>query len=225
MGENAGAGATRNIRDRDWYWVAKSVMREYASKIGPIPLSVYQFLASMTDANQCCFPSQKYIAEHLGCSRSSVNKAVRVLERHGMIRVDRRSRYHCVYSLLRLPVSNRKTQVSPFGNSDVRGEDTNNTERTILHNDTVSRHSSPDTNKPSDGSFPKTREELLAIDLAEGLRNPHGLNLYQSYAQRYPERLLRALLSEVKQVPEGRIKKSRGALFAYLLHRDAHGTK
>lgn len=66
---------------------------------------------------------------------------------------------------------------------------------------------------------PKTREELLALDLAEALEDIDGLPLYLSYAKKYPEGLLRQVLGEVKEIPADRIKKSRGALFNYMVQK------
>ena len=65
----------------------------------------------------------------------------------------------------------------------------------------------------------KTREALLARDIAESLDDYPGLPLYLSLAKKYPETLLRQVLSEVKEIPAAKIKKSRGALFNYLMQQ------
>ena len=65
--------------------------------------------------------------------------------------------------------------------------------------------------------IPRNRVELLALDLAESLNDLEGIALYISYAQKYPESLLRRVLSEVKDIPDEKIKKSRGALFNHLV--------
>lgn len=66
---------------------------------------------------------------------------------------------------------------------------------------------------------PRTREELLALDLAEGLDDRKSLPLYLSYARRYPEHLLRRTLGEVREIPSEKIKKSRGALFNHIIRK------
>ena len=66
---------------------------------------------------------------------------------------------------------------------------------------------------------PRTRVELLALDLAEGLGDMEGLGLYLSYARKYPESLLRGLLGAIKEIPDVKIKKSRGALFNHLIQK------
>lgn len=68
---------------------------------------------------------------------------------------------------------------------------------------------------------PQTREEVLALDLAAGLGDMKALPLYLSYARKYPEFLLRKVMSEVRQVPPQLIKKSRGALFNYMVQQYA----
>jgi len=65
--------------------------------------------------------------------------------------------------------------------------------------------------------FPLAKEELLATDLAEGLDDKANIRFYFSVCRKYPEELLRKIYSQVKEIPPEKIKKSRGALFNYLL--------
>ncbi len=64
-------------------------------------------------------PTRANIAEHLGYSRATVNKAIKVLEENELIRIEKRSRYHCVYHLLKVRCKDDETQMSSRGNSDV----------------------------------------------------------------------------------------------------------
>ena len=109
----------RDLRNGNWYWIHRAVIKEYTPKIGATGIAVYNFLASCADTRQSCFPSQKYIAENLGYSRATVNKAIQVLEENKLIRIEKRSRYHCVYHLLKVRSNAGKTQMSSEGNSDV----------------------------------------------------------------------------------------------------------
>jgi biotin operon repressor len=90
----------RDLRNGGWYWVDKAVIKNFTPKVGAVGIAVYSFLASLADSSQGCFPSQKYIANSLGYSRATINKSLKLLERYGLIRIDKRSRYHCVYKLL-----------------------------------------------------------------------------------------------------------------------------
>lgn len=74
------------------------------------------------------------------------------------------------------------------------------------------------------GQKPKTKQELLACDLARDLGDQEGLPLYLSYAAKYPESLLREVLSTTRQMPQSKIRKSRGALFNYLIQQYASQT-
>jgi len=67
----------------------------------------------------------------------------------------------------------------------------------------------------------KTREELLAYDLAQALHDLAGFPLYLSYARKYPESLLRETVGRVREVPTSKIKTSRGALFNFLIQHHA----
>jgi len=70
---------------------------------------------------------------------------------------------------------------------------------------------------------PKTRKELLAQDLARELNDYGNLPLYLYYCRKYPESLIRRVLGEVKEARPERIKKSKAALFNYLVKKYAQG--
>lgn len=63
------------------------------------------------------------------------------------------------------------------------------------------------------------KEALLADDLATALEDQRALPFYRSVAKRLPERVLRRLLGEVKEIPERKITKTRGALFNFLVRQ------
>jgi hypothetical protein len=65
------------------------------------------------------------------------------------------------------------------------------------------------------------QEEVLARELSIGLEDIMNLKYYQSITKKYPERLLREIYNHVRQIPPNQIKKSKGALFNYLLQK--HG--
>ncbi len=213
----------RHLRDGDWYWIHKAVIRQYAPKVGTVAIVVYNLLASMANAAQACFPSQKYLAQCLGYSRATVNRAIQVLQGHGLIRVEKRSRYHCVYRLLKVRCLRDQTQMSRYGASDVRQEDTNDNKININNNDIDDKSIFSKTNT-FQGFKPRTREEELACDLAQSLNDREGLALYLAYARRYPESLLRRIAAEVREISPERIKKGRGALFNYLITKHAQET-
>jgi biotin operon repressor len=211
----------RKLKNGDWYWIQKAVIQEYAARIGPMAVMVYNLLASQADRCQSCFPSQKYMAERLGCSRSTVNKAVKTLAAAGLIGIEKRSRYHLVYTLLTVRCRAGKTEMSEGGNPDVAPADTNDNKVTINNNDIdndMKNLDSADRSTVRDFT-PRTKEELLALDLARGLDDLKALPLYLAYARKYSEGALRRALSEARAVPAAQIKKSRGALFNHLIQK------
>lgn len=90
----------------------------------------------------------------------------------------------------------------------------------ILNNDIDSNNSRDSLLKTAKHS--KSTE--LAMDIATALGDHKNLALYISYSRRYPESLLRRVLGEVKEIPSEKIKKSRGALFNYLVQKYAKET-
>jgi len=71
------------------------------------------------------------------------------------------------------------------------------------------------------GFKPETRIELLASDLAKELNDIKSFSFYLSVAKQYPEPFLRKILGDVKELPLKKIKKSRAALFNYLIKKHA----
>lgn len=218
-----GKNEVRDLRNGDWYWIQKVVIQEYAKKIRPIGIAVYNLLASLADSSQRCFPSQKYIADCLGYSRPYISKTLKLLERNGLIKVEKRSRYHCVYYLLKPRCKLEETQMLTGGNSEFTGVNTNNNKLTKYINNIIEDKNLLNSNAFK-GFRPKTSEELLALDLAEALNDRGNLTLYLSYAKKYPESFLRSVLGEVKEIPYGRVKKSRAALFNHLVQKYAQRT-
>jgi len=102
----------RDLRNGDWYWIHKTVIQRYMPLIGAVGVIVYSFLASLADTKQTCYPSQKYIAKALGYSRSYINEILKLLEKNGLIRIEKQGRYHCVYHLLKVRRQPGRTQVS-----------------------------------------------------------------------------------------------------------------
>lgn len=93
--------------------------------------------------------------------------------------------------------------------NDTNGKDIFNIDRNNIDND----------NQNEFNSLFLTREELLGRDLAAGLDDEENLRFYLSVCRKYPEEFLRKTYSQVKQIPEKKIKKSRGALFNYLVQK------
>ena len=95
-----------------------------------------------------------------------------------------------------------ETQVLHGSNSLVSKVDTNKTNKQEINNNIVVN---------------VTNESTLAKEIANTLNSHEHLKAYQHYVQIYPEAFLRKILSEVKLTPLHKIKKSRHALFIYLI--------
>lgn len=220
--QNGHKNEIRDLRNGDWYWIPKNIIREYLPLIGPTGIAVYNFLASLADKVQSCFPSQKYVACRLGFSRATISRTLKRLQAAGLIRIDKRTRYHCVYSLMKVKTRCRvrETQMSHGCNSDVSPENTNNNKITRNNSKNVNGDKRILNSKSHKRIKPQTREELLAFDMAKGLNDFESYRFYLSLALRYPESLLRRLLGEVKETPQSKIKKSRAAFFNHLIKHD-----
>ena len=57
----------------------------------------------------------------------------------------------------------------------------------------------------------------LENEIADTLHDRGSLQLFLHFAEKYKEEHLRAILDKVMSIPERKIKKTRGALFTYLV--------
>jgi len=60
-------------------------------------------------------------------------------------------------------------------------------------------------------------EEKFAREIADALNDLEAIPLYESFTRKYSEAYLRKLLQRVLSIPESQIRKTRGALFTYLV--------
>lgn len=67
----------------------------------------------------------------------------------------------------------------------------------------------------------QARRDLLVQDIGLALGDFGDLPLYRALCRIYTETAIRQALSEVRQTPDSQIKKSRTALFLYLLKKHA----
>jgi biotin operon repressor len=166
----------------------------------------------MADEKQSCYPSQQYIAGRLGCSRSSVSRAIKAIEKACLIGVAADARGHRRYQLLSVKSCADESGMPHPRTSDGAPVDINNTKLTSLSNNVVLVAQEHSPNRQS-----LTREDLLASDIAEALNDGENISRYMYLAKRYTEASLREVLSRVKQTPSEKIRKSRSALFMYLI--------
>ena len=62
-------------------------------------------------------------------------------------------------------------------------------------------------------------EIQLAHEIAERLNDPEALSIYLSYAKQLPHEKLREILNKVCSLPDKQIRRTRGALFTYLVQQ------
>jgi len=210
----------RSLAERGWYWISRSLLKQYGRILKSSGLAVYNVLASYANSNsQTCFPTQKSIAEHLGLSVRTVNRKIRLLKDFKLIKV-KKKRGRCFYFLLKVDTPKGKR---PYDKRDTRERTpgkSNNNYLTRINNNNVNGDKKFNF-QFFKGFKPRTRKELLALDLARGLNDIKSLPFYLSLAGQFPESLLSKLLGEVKEIPKSKIKKNRAALFTHLIKQYA----
>ena len=62
-------------------------------------------------------------------------------------------------------------------------------------------------------------ETRLANEIADQLDDRGSLHLFLNFSRKYREDHLRKILEKVMSIPDRQIKKTRGALFTFLVHQ------
>jgi replication initiation and membrane attachment protein DnaB len=88
----------KDIRDQDGYSVSTRILNEYASKIGVIGFALY--LAYVIYSKDSVLPSEEKIAEKLMISMRTLRKYKRILEKYGLIKVEREGNREIIYIIL-----------------------------------------------------------------------------------------------------------------------------
>ncbi len=65
-------------------------------------------------------------------------------------------------------------------------------------------------------------DNRLAYELASALNDKEALGMYIMFVQKYQEDFLKRILLRVMSIPDNKIKRTRGALFTYLVKE--HGS-
>jgi hypothetical protein len=143
-----------------------------------------------------------------------------------LVRIEKLDKYHCAYHLLKVGCNEMKpseqddftgeTNVARDDTSELHQSYTNENELLIINNN-IDIDSVNNSNK---GFKPLTREEFIAYDLAESLKDPKGVSRYLSYAKRFSESFLRGILGNVMEIPDEKIRKSRAALFNHIINKN-----
>ncbi len=212
----------RSIKRGKWYWIDKSVLKNYAPELKSSGLAVYNVLAYFANSkSQSCFPTQKTMADLIGLSRKTVSRKIRLLKDKRLIAIERMNGRFRYFLLFPKESKNHRG----CDKNDISGktqENTNNNNRTRINNN-VNEDNKFSNLKASKEFKPKTRKEILAMDLARGLSDSKSFPFYLKFAREHPESLLRKLLGHVKEISPEKIKKSRAALFNHLIQQYAKG--
>jgi len=61
------------------------------------------------------------------------------------------------------------------------------------------------------------KEEKLAREIADALDDNESLTMHIAFSEKYSEGFLRKTLQRVLSIPEAQIRKTRGALYTFLV--------
>ena len=101
MSAKRGSFSVRDLRENDYFRVDNAFVRDkWMRLLKGCPAAVYFVLCRHAGRDEVSFPSIPYLVDETGYARSPVIRAIKVLEFHRIIKVDREKREVNFYSLL-----------------------------------------------------------------------------------------------------------------------------
>lgn len=64
-----------------------------------------------------------------------------------------------------------------------------------------------------------SHERKLANEIADTLKDRDSITMHLMYVRKYQEEFLRRILNKVMALPESKIRKSRAALYTFLINQ------
>lgn len=180
-------------------------------------------LATFMDAQGRCFPSQEALSRALGISRTAVSKRMKSLlafrwEGKPLVSARKVRGGHgrfenTIYTIL--PASSLRI----FDDGQGKASQVNASHVADVHPN--QSHKSNKINTVTEQGISKL--DPLALRLARDMEDARNLAYYQKVVRELPATLLMRARGEVLE--EQHIKKSRGAMFAYLVKKHARALK
>ncbi len=208
----------RKIKKEDsdrWMTIPKVLFRSHSSMLGINGIAIYCLLAAYEDNEHKSKLNFHKISQKLDCRNSEVVRTLHMLEDLHLIRsepVNNKTKY---YRLLWVPHWGKlvgkksKTYRIEYSINKKYDNDIDGTINRLIFK----------TNMNQD------EETQFAYELAEALDDKEAIQMYLSYVHRFSESLLREMLTKVLSIPDNKIRKTRGALFNYLMQQHATKTK
>jgi len=206
----------KNINETDrWFSLPKALLRELRSTLGINGIAVYTLLAAYADQDYYSALSYRKISQKLGCSNAEAVRSLHQLEDLHLIKSEPDNSKTMFYRLLWIPPwgkhGEKQTKKSePYRivlTINNKYDDEDDGIKSITIHQLMNQH--------------QTKETQLAYELAEALNDKEAIQMYISYTHRFNEMLLREVLVKVLAIPENKIRKTRGALFNYLIQQHA----
>ncbi|MCK9421233.1 MAG: hypothetical protein M0Q38_01405 [Bacteroidales bacterium] len=202
-----------------------TLLRKSSLVLGVNGLAIYSLLAAYANKNFRSRLEYHKISRKLGCTKLEAIMALHKLENLHLIKAEPQNSRTKSYQLLWIP---------PWGK--IWGKDCGKSGERIFKlpcpyrfdysiKYKIANDIDGTVNKLSfNNNMNQSEETQLAYELAEALNDQEAIQMYIAYTNRFPEALLREILVKVLSVPDYKIRKTRGALFNYLIQQHARKT-
>jgi hypothetical protein len=195
----------------DWIVLPRKLLTEYGKILGAQVIAVYAWLVARADEDYSVTIAYGYLQD-LWLTPYKLRKAVSKLETFGLIKRASKSSNR-TYHLLWIP-----------GDSWKKFEDAH-PPYSIVRSKFIIKSFDRWESENFPSPYPITHMDYhdqvtLAHEIADTLNDKDAFPLYLSYARRYSEKYLRKMLSKAMSIPDKKIKRTRGALFTFLVQQN-----
>lgn len=81
----------------------------------------------------------------------------------------------------------------------------------------IPKHPATDAPETTKRQSSREQSDALALEIAEAFQDEGHLAVYKVYCRNFPQNVVHRAFAEVRGLPEHRVRRSRLALFIYLI--------
>jgi len=198
---------------------------EQLNKCNDITLKLFLALCLMSDQNHHIKIASYELAEQTGIRWGDVEEGMAHLNRLGWIKCDLLAN---PFEKIEIQLYHQKKQIekksdiadqSPINDNDSK----KNIENRNRSNDSESTPETKHDDKTEMTDMISMDHKKLGKLIATQFDDQDNLNLYLNYCKKYPRNIIIEAYNRTREIPDENIRKSRGALFNYLVQKFMKG--
>jgi hypothetical protein len=201
-----------HLYSRGWFVLPRNFIAMYGKKLSSFGIPLYAFMAATADIDLTVQLTDDVMQKAHELIGKKMDATLAILEQVKLIKCIEPGK-NPIYQLLWIPWG---LDDNPNPCNDDNQPRLSNKRIVISFKSNDRRKFKNSLRSPYHMNHSKAE---LAQEIADTLNDLEALPLYESFTRRYSEKYLRAQLAKAMAIPSHKIKRTRGALFTFLVQK------